>query len=291
MSQKAKFKAPNFTKVPNSFVDEDLKDLGLAETKIMLVVMRKTLGWHERFKKISLSTFQELTGLCRTVVSDTCDALEKKGWFTIHRSEGKSNVFELSMEQEKEEEEDETSRVALPVKEETSRVALPVTSRVALPFKEKEKEKNKQTEVVVFSCLKDLGISQDIQQQISTDHPEAKCIELVRRFHAWKTKDSPEAAIFTLLKRWDTWDATPSKEEQKKAEEGQKMTIVESNRQWAKELYAKIKSKLHDARIFIVDETRVQINNLKGAVQSFGYLEQNLQQIVNSFLQRMEIAV
>lgn len=291
MSKSAKFKAPNYTKVPNSFVDQDLKDLGLAETKIMLVILRKTLGWSRTFVKISITTFHELTGLSRSNVCAACATLQEKGFVKIHAGEeGKSNGFEIPME-EAPPDEDETIPATGRVNDKT----IPATGREGIPatghFKEKDKEKNKQTEVVVFSCLQDLQISDYLKQKLSADHDEAKCTELVRRLKAWKTAQSTEAAIITILSRWDTWDVSLSKEEQKKAQEIEKASILESNRKWAKELYEKIKKKLHDARLFILDETRVQLNNLKGGILNLGYLDPNLKPTLTGFLKTMEIAV
>jgi len=60
-----KFLVPNSTQVPNVLLDELMPLLGLAELKVMLVVVRQTYGWRKDSDKISLTTFERLTGLSR----------------------------------------------------------------------------------------------------------------------------------------------------------------------------------------------------------------------------------
>lgn len=72
------YDAPNYTQTPNLLLDEHLPDMGHAETKVVLVVVRKTMGWHKRADVISLTQLEKLTGLSRQgVLNGIEDAIER----------------------------------------------------------------------------------------------------------------------------------------------------------------------------------------------------------------------
>ena len=53
----------NYTQVPNVFFDEILEGLNLAETKVLLAIMRKTFGWQKQIDRISYSQIVKMTGI------------------------------------------------------------------------------------------------------------------------------------------------------------------------------------------------------------------------------------
>lgn len=69
------FLVPNSTQVPNVLLDEIMPLLKLAELKVMLVIVRQTYGWRKDSDKISLTTFQKLTGLSRWPIVQALDKL------------------------------------------------------------------------------------------------------------------------------------------------------------------------------------------------------------------------
>ena len=78
---------PNTTPVPNALFDVHLRDLKVAELKMLLVVVRQTLGWYDstaakgRKEKDWISNSQLLnkTGCSRRSVCSAMDALVSKG--------------------------------------------------------------------------------------------------------------------------------------------------------------------------------------------------------------------
>jgi len=74
--------APNFTKLPNVLIDEWLPFLSEVETKVLLVIMRKTFGWHKTRDRISLSQLEEMTGALRQAVLRATKSLAEKGIIT-----------------------------------------------------------------------------------------------------------------------------------------------------------------------------------------------------------------
>jgi hypothetical protein len=72
------FEKPNWHIVPNEFVDTYLKDLSGAAATIVLVVMRKTFGFHKEFDYLSISQLMEYTGLSnRAVIYSTQTLITK----------------------------------------------------------------------------------------------------------------------------------------------------------------------------------------------------------------------
>lgn len=72
-------KAPNHTQIPNEIFDEWLPKLGLAELKVLMVIMRKTFGWHKIRDRISLGQLEKLTGLERRHILKATKTLSEKG--------------------------------------------------------------------------------------------------------------------------------------------------------------------------------------------------------------------
>jgi len=72
------YDGPNYTQTPNLFLDEHLPEMGHAETKVVLAIIRQTFGWHKQQDRISVTQFEDLTGLSRQGVQNgISDALER----------------------------------------------------------------------------------------------------------------------------------------------------------------------------------------------------------------------
>ena len=77
------FDAPNYTQVPNSFIELCMREISPAELKTMMVVLRYTTGFHRRRAAIALSTYVKLTGLTKQGVVNSLKSLSIKGWIDI----------------------------------------------------------------------------------------------------------------------------------------------------------------------------------------------------------------
>ena len=71
---------PNFFQCPNIIIDEYLKELSGSELKCFLFIVRKTKGWHKDVDAISISQFEEFTGLSNRAVIDACNSLVERGF-------------------------------------------------------------------------------------------------------------------------------------------------------------------------------------------------------------------
>ena len=76
----------NSTQVPNELFDRHLPHLSKAQLKVLLIIIRQTIGWIDRKTKrrkskdrISISFFCQKTGLERKSISIALDGLLQKG--------------------------------------------------------------------------------------------------------------------------------------------------------------------------------------------------------------------
>ena len=74
-----RIQAPNYTQTPNDLFDNWLPKLKEIELKVLLVIMRKTFGWHKSRDQISLSQLEKFTGSDRKNILLAIDGLIEKG--------------------------------------------------------------------------------------------------------------------------------------------------------------------------------------------------------------------
>lgn len=71
---------PNFSQIPNVILDEWMRELDHIEFKIIMVVARKTYGWHKESDKIALSQYMEMTGASKNGVKQAIIRLIARGY-------------------------------------------------------------------------------------------------------------------------------------------------------------------------------------------------------------------
>lgn len=77
-----KLPVPNYTQVPNVFLDEWLPYFNQVETKVLLVIMRKTFGGQKTRDRISLSQLEISTGSSRQAILRATKSLQTKKLIT-----------------------------------------------------------------------------------------------------------------------------------------------------------------------------------------------------------------
>ena len=85
-----------FTNVPNTIFDIHLKELGYAELKVLLVIIRQTYGWkdkrtgtHKHWDWISQQFFVRKTGLSGRAVSTAISKLITKNLIKVKNEQGR----------------------------------------------------------------------------------------------------------------------------------------------------------------------------------------------------------
>lgn len=88
---------PNYTQIPNEFLDNIMPTLSGAENVVFLVIMRKTFGWHKKKDKISYSQIREGSGISsNTTIQTALKKLQEKGLIFIIK-EKKGITYEVNI--------------------------------------------------------------------------------------------------------------------------------------------------------------------------------------------------
>ena len=73
-----------YTQIPNELFDY-LPSLSGAAIKVLMIVARRTYGWHKSTAQISMNTFEELTGLSRSSVARAITELGNAGLLHVQK--------------------------------------------------------------------------------------------------------------------------------------------------------------------------------------------------------------
>lgn len=86
---------PNTTPTPNWLLNGEMKKMNETELKVVLLVIRKTLGWYDPLTKgrreqdyISQSQFMEFTGKSNRAIATAIDSCVKTGWIIARDRNG-----------------------------------------------------------------------------------------------------------------------------------------------------------------------------------------------------------
>lgn len=164
------FDKPNYTQVPNVLLDVLMADMTESELKIVLVAVRKIMGYHKDRDAISFSQFEEMSGLSRPAVQDGLNHALEHGWI-IKADTGVRNVgiYTLAIREDA-----SLVKNSNQLKNATSssKKSLPMTGKKSLPTKErgnKTKEKSPKPP----------------KGAVTDDSPESQAVTAI--IHAWLT--------------------------------------------------------------------------------------------------------
>ena len=76
----------SFTRIPNQIIDFYMGKLTHAQFKVLIFIVRKTLGWNKKSDIISISQIQKMCFISRNTARDALIALDKLKLITIHKN-------------------------------------------------------------------------------------------------------------------------------------------------------------------------------------------------------------
>ncbi len=82
------FQSPNHTQVPNDLFEKHLAVMEKSELKVVLAVIRRTLGFHKRKARISVRAIRGMTGLGHDQIYAGAEAAEARGLLKKHLDGG-----------------------------------------------------------------------------------------------------------------------------------------------------------------------------------------------------------
>jgi phage replication O-like protein O len=95
-----------FFKVPNALMDDGLIcGLTGVELKIYLLIVRKTIGWHQEKEAISIKEFCEILKISNRHVIKGCNYLAEKGLIKAIKKDKKTTIFSISYYDQKSQDE------------------------------------------------------------------------------------------------------------------------------------------------------------------------------------------
>lgn len=142
------FSLPNYTPTPNELFDVYLADLGNAELRVVLAVIRETFGWEDKQSQtgrrqraeISLTRLRFMTGLSENGVIAGAKKAVKRGLLKrINPGTKQSSKWEIVMKSPPSVAEG-GRRTSL-----SQRGRTPSVAEGQLPFKERKKERTKKS--------------------------------------------------------------------------------------------------------------------------------------------------
>ncbi len=161
------FESPNYTQVPNDLFDTHMGSMGEAELRVVLALVRQTIGYHRNTVRYSLTKLQQMTGLSRPAVIAGARVAEDHGFITAGHDGGVTTWLVNVIDQPEE---------VIKLVDQTSKTTLPVlvkkdyqTSKATLPpsIKESIKErKNNNTSPLAKNAR---GAS---KKSLPQDHPQ-----------------------------------------------------------------------------------------------------------------------
>jgi phage replication O-like protein O len=208
--------SPTYTQTPNDLFDHWLPLLGEGELKVLLVIMRKTFGWHKTHDAISVSQLSKLTGMKEDTVIKAAKSLQKKGVITrsvVGKNGAQQTIYSLVVEEESNNSYPPLKTEGL--KDRPLRSNPPVqTEAQKKPSSSKEKEQQQEavasaavslknqdhpTQRTIYSCLESIDIPKKEKVWLTRTYDE----ETIQHAIAWATSD--QTNIKTTLVQAIKW--------------------------------------------------------------------------------------
>ncbi len=220
--------APLYTQTPNDLFDHWLPNLKEVELKVLLVILRKTFGWHKTHDEISISQIQKMTGSTATNVLCAIKSLISYGLIKKEVS-GKTGqqrtIYSLVIH-----EDSNNYNPCQPSRPTPAKSAAGTPAKLAgtkeSSFKETPKEQQHDAAVSpkIYNCLECIDIPNRDKIQITERNLEVN----VKKAIEWATH--PEVKINKTLVQAIKW-ACANKPEMPK----NKSAEVELNKAYAKQ--------------------------------------------------------
>lgn len=83
-------KHTGYTKVPDVILDQHLKSLSEAELKVLLVIIRNTIGWHKERDRLAYSQIKAKTQLSGRSITTAIESLSNRNYINITDKNGRT---------------------------------------------------------------------------------------------------------------------------------------------------------------------------------------------------------
>lgn len=200
------FQSPNYTQTPNDLFDKLLPDMGLAELKVVLCIVRHTFGYHKDDVKMSIRAISRFTGLTAKSVMEGAIQAETHGLIERKLDGNKTTVWSATV-----------SVIPTNTRRNTRYNAHVLPSKTLSRVKE-IKENNIESEI--FSILENLlgGLSTDTPRYVDTWLEKHKPEWIFKAIQEAKDKGARSVKyIDKVLISWEANGYPKTREEKVKA--------------------------------------------------------------------------
>lgn len=250
------FDAPNFTQTPNALFDALMCELSEVELKVLLVAIRKIFGWHKRgAEPISLTQFEQMSGLSRRGVINGIQSLEQRG-LLLPAGTGKRNTTLYTLNVQDVHSDESTGESLSPQPVNVVHQLHPTTGESGSPTKER-RNKGKKARAATQPASDARSAAQALAQAWLDGiggfgtapaylRPEALQLlklgataEDVGRMAAEKQSGRAEPYRFSwLLEDYPLWRAEQLRKQADQAAAAAERVKVEQELQWARQMRA-----------------------------------------------------
>ena len=91
----AGFQSPNYTQTPNDLFDNFISEMGEAELKVILAIIRGTFGYHRNEFVLSIRKIAKMTGLSINGVRAGAKAAEERGLIERVINKKRSTIWKV----------------------------------------------------------------------------------------------------------------------------------------------------------------------------------------------------
>lgn len=184
----------SYTKLPNHIITF-MPTMGHAELRVVLAVVRQTVGWHRNQDVISITQFMRLTGLSRQgVLRGIAAAIE-------HDMIGRrpvGNSYSYSLVQQLDQSNKETGQSFVPVSVHPVDRDMPQPVQMVDPQKkEQEKKEQEKKENDVVTALIELGLTRSQARKALVQRPGFSTAD-VDRCKQWLHTSTAKNAVAVL---------------------------------------------------------------------------------------------
>ncbi len=318
--------APAFTQTPNDLFDKWLPSFREVDLKVLLVIMRKTFGWHKKRDRISISQLAKITGCTeQSVVKAVRGLIEKKliRKQVIGKNGMQQTFYEMVVDDECAEDSNNSDPCeknrGTPVKLTGTKETLSKERKSLLRDQQKPEEKTpaagnnnfsaKKQEKKIYPCLEELDIFAHTKKSITAQHTEEQvqyATQLLTHkdsiYHGKGTKESSmliQHALQDPQRYKDTIDnlgqpkLTKQKRDAKEREitQSDNKSRKEANRKWVKTQSGFEHGKTYSLWKCEIKDDAIWFSKKNGWSACVHYIEKDFMKLLDEHLKHLDIAI
>jgi len=195
---------PNFTTIPNDFIDHYMFSLEKSSVLLFLAICRKTLGYHKDTDYLSYSQLAELSGLCNGAIKKALGSLQDAQLITVEKKEGKPNKITLRLDTLQASDKADSTENSADLSMEWRGVLphLSMKQRGTSLLDRETKERNKEEKILVSTAQPTASLSIPFSKKNAKKQTDAELKPLILYFAKRHAEPPPRGRGFEPTINW-----------------------------------------------------------------------------------------